>query len=71
MTSAGGVPFVVTDLIMAGVKPEELVLETISFGGGPGSSKIPAQLASKYPAVQPGQGYGLVSLLVPFVPTLR
>lgn len=62
LLSAGGVPNLVAqilDEIDRQGRWNEVVLEGISYGGGPPSSKLPAVTKQRIPNAMAGQGYGL------------
>lgn len=77
LLSAGGVPNLVAqilDEIDRQGRWNEVVLEGISYGGGPPSSKLPAVTKQRIPNAMAGQGYGLtgesVCLLSHVLPVL-
>lgn len=67
LLSAGGVPNLVAqilDEIDRQGRWNEVVLEGISYGGGPPSSKLPSVTKKRIPNAMAGQGYGLTGALV-------
>lgn len=65
LLSAGGVPNLVAqilDEIDRQGRWSEVVLEGISYGGGPPSSKLPAITKQRIPNAMAGQGYGLTEV---------
>ncbi|KAI5121730.1 hypothetical protein M0805_009023 [Coniferiporia weirii] len=57
ITSAGGVPSVIMDLIETSLEPT--ALETLSCGGASTSEAMPRDVYKRFRNVEPGQGYGL------------
>lgn len=57
---AGGIPFLVQDLLEMKFDPGELALDLVGFGGQAGSSSIPSDVRRRMPGVDASQGYGLV-----------
>ncbi|CEQ39336.1 SPOSA6832_00846, partial [Sporobolomyces salmonicolor] len=66
ITSMGGVPHMVMQLIEHLEPSGELKLDGFSFGGGPASTRLPSDVKKKLPEVSAAQGFGLTGRLLRF-----
>ncbi|GAA5949329.1 hypothetical protein JCM21900_005606 [Sporobolomyces salmonicolor] len=62
ITSMGGVPHMVMQLIEHLEPSGELKLDGFSFGGGPASTRLPSDVKKKLPEVSAAQGFGLTEV---------
>lgn len=59
ITNAGGLPYVVTELVESVLKQDGHCLETVSYGGSPSAHNLPNRIQNRLGnQVAPGQGYG-------------
>ncbi|GAA5863277.1 hypothetical protein JCM1840_007466 [Sporobolomyces johnsonii] len=62
ITSVGGVPHMVMQLVEHLEPSGELKLDGFSFGGGPASTRLPGDVKKKLPDVSAAQGFGLTEV---------
>ncbi|KAK4052756.1 hypothetical protein OIV83_002043 [Microbotryomycetes sp. JL201] len=59
ITSAGGLPFVASEMVDSLLEKGGHSLDTVSYGGSPSAGNLPKRISEKLgKQVQPGQGYG-------------
>lgn len=57
VTSAGGMPYMATELVESVLKEGQHQLESVSWGGAPSGAKLPSNIVKRLgKATQPGQG---------------